>query len=73
MSHFYGVEFDIWAGFESNLGRLAVLKTAQIKLKYATFKTTFSMFLWAKILNGLKTNIQLWIALIEISHRRTYI
>jgi hypothetical protein len=37
VSHFYGTEFDIWAG----LGRLAVLKMAELKLKYATFEVSF--------------------------------
>ena len=46
--------------------RLAALKISSIKLKYATFEDIS----WP---NRLKTHIQLWITLIHINNRATYI
>ena len=66
VSHFYGTEFDMWAGFGLVLGRLAVLKTAEPKLLLATFESNFLMFLWA-------IQFQLCLALLEIHHRVTYV
>ena len=44
MSHFYGTECEIWAGFGLVFGRLAVLKISDWAVKYATFEGNFLCF-----------------------------
>ena len=44
VSHFYGTEYKIWAGF----GLVGSTENCPPKLLLATFKGIFFMFLWAK-------------------------